>query len=198
MGNNKQKQTFVGYYGVYVDKRKKRSVISRARLKEAFISLLKTKEPEEITVCELCEKAELNRSTFYSHYEYMDTLIQEIITDRVVRICRQSGPGWSREQYNGIDKSDILRYLNLFLDDWVLLYFCTCRENWRYRSFVIQSHVTTTIDMTSASVEYYAAYFQNTGVINLILEWVNNGMPISQDKLAEIIQQFSRSMWTTL
>ena len=36
---------------------------------EALISLLKVKDLEYITVKEICEKAGVNRSTFYLHYE---------------------------------------------------------------------------------------------------------------------------------
>ena len=35
----------------------------------------------EITVKELCEKAELNRRTFYLHYEYIDDVLVEIQED---------------------------------------------------------------------------------------------------------------------
>ena len=35
----------------------------------AFVSLLKEKELKDISVSELCEKAEINRSTFYENYE---------------------------------------------------------------------------------------------------------------------------------
>lgn len=35
----------------------------------------------EITVKELCEKAELNRRTFYLHYEYIDDVLLEIQED---------------------------------------------------------------------------------------------------------------------
>ena len=39
------------------------------RMDEALISLLRVKDLEYITVKEICEKAGVNRSTFYLHYE---------------------------------------------------------------------------------------------------------------------------------
>lgn len=39
-----------------------------AAIDAAFISLLKEKELKDISVSELCEKAEINRSTFYENY----------------------------------------------------------------------------------------------------------------------------------
>ena len=46
---------------------------------EALISLLKVKDLEYITVKEICEKAGVNRSTFYLHYETIADLVHEAI-----------------------------------------------------------------------------------------------------------------------
>lgn len=42
-----------------------------ARMDEAFLTLLAKKDFEYITVKEICEVAEVNRSTLYLHYETM-------------------------------------------------------------------------------------------------------------------------------
>ena len=39
------------------------------RFNKALLSLLEKKPFEYITISEICEKAEVNRSTFYLHYE---------------------------------------------------------------------------------------------------------------------------------
>lgn len=44
---------------------------------EALIILLEKKEFEYITVKEICEKAGVNRSTFYLHYESISELLEE-------------------------------------------------------------------------------------------------------------------------
>ena len=46
---------------------------------EALILLLEKKEYSFITVKEICEKAGVNRSTFYLHYETIDDLLSECI-----------------------------------------------------------------------------------------------------------------------
>ena len=45
-----------------------------AAIDRAFLSLLKEKDLKDISVSELCEKAEVNRSTFYDNYTDMFTL----------------------------------------------------------------------------------------------------------------------------
>lgn len=45
-----------------------------AAIDRAFLSLLKEKDLKDISVSELCEKAEVNRSTFYEKYTDVFTL----------------------------------------------------------------------------------------------------------------------------
>lgn len=47
------------------------------RMDKAFLELLEKKEFSYITVKEICEKAGVNRSTFYLHYETVDDLLTE-------------------------------------------------------------------------------------------------------------------------
>ena len=54
---------------------------------EAFLELLEKKNFDYITVREICEKAGVNRSTFYLHYETVGDLLEEsakYIIDRFV------------------------------------------------------------------------------------------------------------------
>ena len=40
-------------------------------LTDAFLELLSSKKLNEITIKELCDKADINRGTFYLHYQDM-------------------------------------------------------------------------------------------------------------------------------
>ena len=50
------------------------------RFNKALLSLLEKKPFEYITIREICEKAEVNRSTFYLHYENTGDLLKETTT----------------------------------------------------------------------------------------------------------------------
>lgn len=49
------------------------------KMDKAFLELLEKKDFEFITVKEICAKAEVNRSTFYLHYETISDLLNESI-----------------------------------------------------------------------------------------------------------------------
>ena len=46
---------------------------------QALLLLLEKKDLEFITVKEICQKAGVNRSTFYLHYENVNDLLEETI-----------------------------------------------------------------------------------------------------------------------
>lgn len=49
------------------------------RMDEALVGLLAEKEFEYVTVKEICERAGVNRSTFYLHYETIGDLLNEVL-----------------------------------------------------------------------------------------------------------------------
>src|SRR5699024_477502 len=58
-----------------LDRRKK---YSRKVLKDSLLQLLKEKQFSNITVKEICEVADINRSTFYAHYADQYDLLEKI------------------------------------------------------------------------------------------------------------------------
>ena len=56
----------------------KRVQKTREQLKHALTELLKTQPFERVTVKSICDKAGVNRSTFYVHYSCPRDLIDEI------------------------------------------------------------------------------------------------------------------------
>ena len=59
----------------------KRTLATEECLKNALIALLKDKELADISITELCEMANLERSTFYAHYEDISALVNACAAD---------------------------------------------------------------------------------------------------------------------
>ena len=60
-------------------------------IKNAFIELRSKKPLEKITVKELCERAMINKSTFYSHYEDIYALSETMEQETVASIIGSIG-----------------------------------------------------------------------------------------------------------
>ncbi len=56
----------------------RRVKLTKRLIKEAFIELLEKKPFNKITVTDLCNTAEINRSTFYAYYEDVPMLLREV------------------------------------------------------------------------------------------------------------------------
>ena len=55
-----------------------RTRLTKLMFRKALAQLLKDKHISQISIREICEKAELNRSTFYLHYKNVYDLLEEI------------------------------------------------------------------------------------------------------------------------
>ena len=59
------------------EKKEYRSAIrSRRFIRQAFMELLREKRLEKITVTDIVNRADINRSTFYAHYTDVKALIE--------------------------------------------------------------------------------------------------------------------------
>ena len=83
------------------------SIRSRRMIREAFLELLEEKEFGKITVTDITNRADLNRSTFYAHYPDVLGVVEEIqdeIINRNMELVKQM-------KYRNILK-DPMPYLN--------------------------------------------------------------------------------------
>ena len=179
-----------------MDRRIVRAEKSKAALKTAFLELFQTKEPEDVTVVELCRKAGVNRSTFYAHYDYLDELIREVLRESVEDVLAGLGTQWNLPKENGgVAKSVIAVYLRRFLTNPTLMRFCTCAGSGNYRALIIRAHADLSLVNAKDPIRYYAAYYHYAGILNFILEWLSTGMPIPEETVVEIIHEFSKVMY---
>lgn len=56
----------------------RRTIYTKKVIKESLIELLQSKEIHQITVTNICKKAEINRGTFYLHYKDAFDLLQSM------------------------------------------------------------------------------------------------------------------------
>ena len=67
------------------DKKDLRVLKTEHLIKTTFIELVKTIGYQRITIKDLCEKAMINRNTFYLHYNDKDHLVKTMISDTMIK-----------------------------------------------------------------------------------------------------------------
>lgn len=170
---------------------------------EALLSLLVKKKYEFITVKELCEKAGVNRSTFYLHYEGMNDLLAESLEYTMGKLRERFRDDIKIENKiiakSPIEKLHIVspQYLVPYLDfvsenrplfDAVMSQHTVfhTRDSFRKMYEEILSPILSKMGLSDAEKAYRAVYTLN-GMFFAILEWVRGGCKESVNQMAGII-----------
>jgi len=75
-----------------MSKENQRVAISKRLLKTGLLTLLQKKHISKISISELCKEAEINRTTFYRHYETPKDVFLEISLDYIKDFLNSSIP----------------------------------------------------------------------------------------------------------
>ena len=63
-----------------------RFVQTRQKIKGVFLELLSEKKIGEITVSEICRRADIHRTTFYGHFDDVYDLMQNMVEEMYVQL----------------------------------------------------------------------------------------------------------------
>lgn len=180
------------------------------RMDEALIALLEVKDLEYITVKEICEKAGVNRSTFYLHYETMNDLVSEAmenVNKRFLTYFTLNGEDFARKI-----NSQKLDNLILITQDYLSPYLQFISENRkvyrasfrnpgdmqadaRYKNLkqCIIEPILRKFDVPETRWQYYIAYYIE-GTTAIIKEWLNQDCQDSVETIAAIIEECVRPL----
>ncbi|RXJ00268.1 TetR/AcrR family transcriptional regulator [Anaerobacillus alkaliphilus] len=176
-----------------LDRRKK---YTRMVLRDSLMTLLKEKQISAITVKELCELADINRSTYYSHYsdqfDLLNKIEEEIIEDMYGKLS----------QFNCTKEDEALQMTEKILE-YIASKSDVCQTllsehgdtNFQKRIMNITQQFTMknwmTINNVDPKITEYISMFVVSGCISVIKSWLENGMDKSPKEMAEIINNFS-------
>lgn len=79
----------------YLDRRIRKS---KNAMKQALIFLMHEKDFKEISITDIVQIADLNRGTFYKHYQYKEELLEEVIDDVIKDLIDSY-----RDPYKGVE-----------------------------------------------------------------------------------------------
>lgn len=179
-----------------------------ARMDEAFLELIEKKDFAYITVKEICERAGVNRSTFYLHYETVGDLLAEsarYIIDQFVAYM----PHDTREFVQTLQNRPI-EELYLITPEYLVPYLSYVREHRRIfrisleKASVLQlddayrelnRHVLTPIlnrFQVSPDEQRYLMPFYLNGLMGILREWLKDDCRDSIDYVASLIQRCIR------
>lgn len=173
---------------------------------EALIYLLEKKDIEYITVKEICNKAGVNRSTFYLHYESINDLIEETmnyINKKFTDYFNENSKEFidkirisSLDDLKLIEKKYLTPYLN-FIKDNKKIFKASFNNPTGMSAFDkynnLKKHILIPIlerfNIDKKERNYLIAFYIN-GIMAIIKEWINTDCKESISDIENIIMKF--------
>lgn len=161
----------------------KRKKESQNKMEKVLVELLQYKELNEISVTDICKKANVNRSTFYTNYldiydladkikEKLENDIKELYQDEIVK------------GYNSNN------YLKIFyhVKENQLFYKTYFKLNYD-RNYEIKQFDTRQAKeyFNNEFIDYHITFFMN-GLNAVIRKWLDNGCKESPEEINHIIE----------
>ncbi len=170
-----------------------RSRRSREAIRTALIDLLEKQELSELTVAQLCRQANVNRSTFYAHYQDLWDVMEELEEQMDQELLSQFQ--WV------VDAQSAMLEKRSFL--------ITCQQIARHPAFnrarlnnpsissrkaemgmiYIMEHVVAPYanSMNNSHLLPYYMTFGRAGCVAVIRQWLENDCRESPEEIAEIL-----------
>ncbi len=180
---------------VKVDRRVK---YTKLILSESLKELLIEKPIEKITVKEICEKADVNRGTFYSHYSDQYDLYNDVVEEIILNALQYLGEVMDYEPHDTLNAAIMLyRYI---------------RENHGLIHSLLKGRVCFATDTYESPIDrvIYRVYlgeirknvpnprmldmayqFVAAANLTLIRFWLNTGMKESPEEMASIAMKLT-------
>lgn len=162
---------------------------TKGYLKEALIELLQKTAFEDITIKSICQKASVNRSTFYAYYTCPRDLIEEIEKDIISRL-----PDYSPNNHKPFFESIVkfMEYIKENGDTFRILLSSSID-----RSFGEQI-ITAVIDkydefatLQSQEEKEMSFIYVINGVVGLVRQWIAEDFRMSVDRISKLVIDMS-------
>lgn len=168
----------------------RRIMLTKRLLKDALIELLKEKDIYHISIRELCEKADVNRSTFYKHYVSQFDLLTDMENDMLDFIAKTI-------RHNESEPEKIFATACNYLEENIEFARLIINNNvdpaFAQKLFAMDSVKTNVFkrfsgSKTDAELEYIYN-FLTYGAFRMVYVWLNKENRESPEEFAKLVNQ---------
>ncbi len=176
-----------------------RTRLTKILFRNALISLLQKKSIYQISVTELCEASEMNRSTFYKYYGN----VRDVLTELEEETLKQGQQCMQEIEVSEINCAiqplyRLLCYIKEHKELYKLLLNNSTDDN--FSSVMIQDAInllkykSQNVLTDSNNFSDYVFQYILFGCIHVIQSWINGSMTDSPEEIAQLIYNVSISV----
>ena len=172
---------------------------SDVRMKQAMLELMNTTPFEKITVRLICQRAEVNRSTFYAHYADIYDMMEQMERNLRRGLMERYS---SSEGIVPLSAESFLPFLT-FIREHRDFYRVILKARWDFplrqgyeplREQVIRPLCLKAGIVSESEMMYYFVGFQ-AGFTMVLKRWVEQDCVESEEVLAQLIRNLIPSVW---
>ena len=179
-----------------------RSILSKSKIKQALVGLLENNKMSDITIGSICEKAGINRTTFYSHFSDMSDLFKAFeseLSEQLEKLFIHDPDIAETGNLIDIFKSalDVVKkYKNLYkthlgkIFEGSTIDKVMTKIKTKYAPILFSGK-----DVTPTMEESYFIFLKS-GIIGIIRDWVKRDCPESCEQIAKTIFQIINQVRT--
>ncbi len=163
----------------------RRVKITKKILKEALVEIMRTVPIHNISIKKICETADVNRSTFYHHYQSVVELYDDIINDISFDITAILEKNKTAHSSLSTVIAELLVYAESKRE------FCLVLLSDK-GNISIGEKLTTIVSRfigadVNSELAMYCTQFISAGLVNILWMWLNKENRLPPHKVAELI-----------
>ena len=179
----------------------RRIIKSKQALKKALLSLMQEKALKEITIKDIVESADVNRGTFYKHYQYKEDLLDDIIEDVINDLTASFREPYKDKETFEIEKLSIasikiFEHVEKNRDFYTLIVESNALSGFQARICDVLKdlslHDLLPQQSDSGINRELQVSYHSYAILGMIIEWVNLGFKYSSTYLAEQLLEILR------
>lgn len=173
-----------------------RSRLTHCLLKQAYLQLLHEKQTAKITVKDICQIAEVNRSTFYAHYFEPNDILKELEDETIAQTLDALGSIEENRFDSNYARSSLQAFL-MYIDKNQEVFYSLLVENSdphfrrKFQSVALEV-IEKAFRVIFLSDDYALAYrYIVGGSMEIVTDWIKNGCMIPERTICDILYRLS-------
>ena len=168
----------------------RRIIMTKRLLKEALIEILKEKDIYHVSIRELCENADINRTTFYKYYGSQFDLLNDMENDLLEFVSKTVK---TNEEDPEKIISSVCTYLEGNLEFARLIIKNNVDPDFAYRLFAMESIKNAALkkfrgNKSEVELEYIYSFLTN-GAFRMVCVWLNKEKRETPEEFARLVNQ---------
>lgn len=178
----------------------RRTVRTKRAILKALFDLIDEKDASKITITELANRADIDRKTFYLHYDSIQAVISEVednLVNAVVRFANSAKDGATLDSFfDGLNKaiSENLEFAKYFVRSGAHTFFMS-KVSEAFRTCVLESASNGDLSLPESSAQKVSLAMSciASGIIAMYLKWLGTDTTVTLDELGAMARAMSHA-----